>query len=189
MNFSIWYCFVLYCCGTVTIERLAERAELPLSILVQAKNTDNWDFKKSQFLKLSPKEKISLHILELLFGEFQSDENKVAFIQKIIDALKGKKTSKVVPVDSVDNLAHILPDELSIQDKLDYINNSYKHLMLSYNGLAKYQKILEDTIGFYADEIRALKVSRGQSSNFDEIERRLHTLSYNIQALSRLIQL
>ncbi|MEH2000387.1 MAG: hypothetical protein V7L00_16835 [Nostoc sp.] len=86
-------------------------------------------------------------------------------------------------------MAYILPDELSIQDKLDYVNNSYKHLVSSYNGLANYQKILEDTIGFYADEIRALKATRGQSSNFDEIERRLHTLSYNVQALSRLIQL
>ncbi|MHC5720143.1 MAG: hypothetical protein ACYTX0_50950, partial [Nostoc sp.] len=126
---------------------------------------DKWDFLKSEYDNLLPRHKVSLDILELLFGEFQNDKEKTAFIQKIIDRLQHTRN------DSVDNLAYILPDELSIQDKLDYVNNSYKHLVSSYNGLANYQKILEDTIGFYADEIRALKATRGQSSNFDEIER------------------
>ncbi|MEH2358153.1 hypothetical protein [Nostoc sp.] len=192
MNLSIWHCLVLYCCGNASIERLAEKADLSVSLLNQAKILEKWDYKKAQFAKLLPRHKASLDILELLFGEFQADENKKAFVEQIIDRLKS--TNKPSKLDKngakSDDFSDVMPDELSIQDKLDTVNQSYRHLVSGYTSkLANCQKILEDTIKFYAEEIAALKATKGKSNDFDEIAGRQRTLSYNAQALSRLIKL
>ncbi|MCC5648486.1 hypothetical protein LC609_01290 [Nostoc sp. XA013] len=227
MNLSIWHCFVLYCYGDTTIERLAEKADLSVLLLNQAKNVEKWDSKKAQFLKLSPKQKTSLDILELFFGEFQEDDAKKAFVQKVIDRLKNpKKSSKsdkaeiklqkiseltefgmsheqatafIEEVEKIlargkttpsDNFSDLMPKELSIQDKLDIVNHSYKYLVSGKNSqLANCQKILEDAIKFYAGEIAALKATKGKLNDFDEIALRQRTLSCNAQSLSKLIKL
>lgn len=191
MNLSIWHCLVLYCCRDATIERLAEKADLSVLLLNQAKNVEKWDLKKAQFNKLSVRQKASLDILELLFGDFQSDESKKAFI-----------IHKVIGKGAVsDDFSRIIPEELSIQDKLDSVNSIYKYQVSGYNGqLANCQKILKDTIKLYFEEITALKLYlqeitalkaiRPQSNDFEEIAERLHTFIYNnYQFLSRLIKL
>jgi hypothetical protein len=99
---------------------------------------------------------------------------------------KGLGSSKNVANDYSD----IMPEELTIQDKLDTINHSYKHLVSGYNAqLSGCQDILKYAIDFYADEMQLLKTSRPQSSDFEEIASRQRTLSYNAQSLFRLVQL
>ncbi|MEH2329388.1 hypothetical protein [Nostoc sp.] len=180
MNLSIWHCAVLYCCIDASIEKLAEKAGLSPDLLNQARIVEKWDAKKAQLAKLSPKQKVSLDILELLFGEFQADEDKKLFVQKMLDKIKNikkptkldktaiklqkvsqltefgmsseqatafieevEKTLASGKVAKYDNFSDVIPDELSIQDKLNIVNNSYKYLVSGYNSqLANCQKIL-----------------------------------------------
>ena len=91
-----------------------------------------------------------------------------------------------------EDFSDVIPEELSIQDKLDIVNNSYKykHLASDYNRqLTKCQNLLKEVIKFHAEEINALKATKLQSNYFDEIALRQRKLSYNVKCLFRLIQL
>lgn len=198
MKLSIWHCLVLYCCGNASIEKLSSLSGLAANFLNQERVNEKWDLKRAQFLKLSPKQKMSFDILELLFGEFQADERKREFMQKVLDKLK--TTKKPVKVDkgeiklqkvsqltefgmsheqatafvedveknlasgkaiASDDLLDVIPAELSIQDKLDTVNQSYRGLVSGYNSQqANYQKILETAIEFNAEEIRLLEAKQ-----------------------------
>lgn len=164
MNLSIWHCLVLYACSQVCIHKLAVLSGLSETLLSRAKTVEKWDLKRAQFLKLNPKQQSSLDILELLFGEFQDDDVKRTFVEKVISRGQVQKSTKtdtakiiqqkinqliefgmnheqasafVEEVQSIsgkrskiseDDFADIIPEKLSIQDKLDIVNYTYKYL-------------------------------------------------------------
>jgi hypothetical protein len=137
-NLSIWHCLVLYCCGNASIDRLAERGDLSVSLLNQARVVEKWDSKKAQFLKLPPRQKTSLDVLELLFGEFQDDEAKKGFVQKVIDKLKS--TNKFSKVDKVgiklQKVSQLTEFGMSHEQATEFIEEVEKNLVGSKVALA-----------------------------------------------------
>ena len=66
-----------------------------------------------------------------------SSEQATAFMEEVEKTFASGKVAKS------DNFSDVIPDELSIQDKLDIVNNSYKYLVSGYNSqLVNSQKIL-----------------------------------------------
>lgn len=233
MILSLWHCKVLYISSNVDLSKIAEISQLPKSILFQAHSTDDWEFKRAQFLKLDIKQKSNFDTLELIFGRFQNDPAKTQFVQKVTAKLpskgKVKRTrselkqqkanqlieygfapeqatrfiedmekdlgfkGKVKPESAENSLLNEIAaeTELSIQDKLDTVNGTYRMLAQDYQAdIADMNALIKRAIHFYFNELIEIESSKtsGQS-DFDERVQRQRALSYNAQSLFRLVTL
>lgn len=95
MRLSIWHCKTLYVMTRLDLKKVSEVGEVSINLLAQTAKSENWDRLKFKFASLPKDRQSDFEYLELLIGDFRTNESHVAYVNGILTKLHKKVDANI----------------------------------------------------------------------------------------------
>lgn len=91
IRLGIWHCSVLFVLGSIPIPQLAAKSGIAEILLRETSGLEGWESKAKMYAGFTSKMKSNTSNLEVLFGEFLEDKDKLEFVNYVLDKIGTKK--------------------------------------------------------------------------------------------------
>jgi hypothetical protein len=149
IKLSLWHCGVLYILGDIAIAQLATKSGIDEIVLRESRTLENWDSKAKMYQSFTPKMKKKLSNLEVLFGEFEDDQDKVEFINYALDRIgtkKAKNQSQAIAEFKSQQVAILQEYGMTQEQSEAFVTNIQSNLTKGKKGVDKHQEKAEEVL-------------------------------------------
>jgi hypothetical protein len=95
IDLSMWHCQVLFVIGSIELDKLAQKSGIHYALLREMASNENWRQKQVMYGKFTTKMRKSIENLESIFGDFVGDEEKLGFVNFVLEKAKTKRSRKL----------------------------------------------------------------------------------------------